>query len=49
MGKNHRFRKDFSPEQYTAYLLRKAKSPDASIPEDKEPTIKKFESKKKIG
>ena len=49
MGKEHKFRKDFTPEQYAAYLLRKAKTPDALIPEDNEPSIKKFKSKKKIG
>lgn len=49
MTKEHKFRKDFSTEQYEAYLLRKAKSPNALISENKEPTIKKFKSKKKIG
>jgi len=49
MGKANKFRKDFTPEQYEAYLLRKAKSPDALIPEDKEKQLEKFKSKKKAG
>jgi hypothetical protein len=32
LGKEHEFRKDFTPEQYAAYLKRKAKTPDALIP-----------------
>jgi hypothetical protein len=36
LGKTHKFRKDFTPEQYAAYLERKAKNPDALIPEEKE-------------
>ena len=48
MGKENKFRKDFTPEQYEAYLKRKAKNPDALIPEDKEPQNIKFKSKKKI-
>jgi hypothetical protein len=49
MGKERKFRKDFTPEQYAAYLLRKAKSPDVLIPENKEPRNRKSKSKKKIG
>jgi hypothetical protein len=49
MGKEHKFRKDFTPEQYAAYLLRKAKSSDVLNLDDKEPSIEKFRSKKKIG
>jgi hypothetical protein len=49
MGKEHKFRKDFTPEQYAAYLLRKAKSPDALIPENREPWAQKSKSKKKMG
>jgi hypothetical protein len=47
--KDKKFRKDFTPEQYEAYLLRKAKSPDALIPENKGPLVEKFKSKKKKG
>jgi hypothetical protein len=46
LGKAQKFRKDFTPEQYAAYLLRKAKESDAPIPDDKEIEIKKFKSKK---
>jgi len=48
LGKDYKFRKDFSPEQYAAYLERKAKNPDALIPEDKEPRSINFKTKKKI-
>jgi hypothetical protein len=48
MGKEHEFRKDFTPEQYAAYLKRKAKTPDALIPENKVPRKTNFESKNKI-
>jgi hypothetical protein len=47
LGKAHKFRKDFTPEQYAAYLERKAKNPDALISEDNEPRNKKFKDKKK--
>jgi hypothetical protein len=47
LGKEHRFRKDFTPEQYAAYLERKAKNPEAFIPEDKEPRDMEPLSKKK--
>jgi hypothetical protein len=47
VGKDNKFRKDFSPEQYAAYLERKAKNPDALIPENKEPRNIKFKSRKK--
>ena len=47
MGKERKFRKDFTPEQYAAYLERKAKNPQALIPEDKEPRNKESVSKKK--
>jgi hypothetical protein len=47
LGKDHEFRKDFTPEQYTAYLKRKAKNSDALIPENKVPSNKKFEAKNK--
>jgi hypothetical protein len=47
LGKDHEFRKDFTPEQYEAFLKRKAKAPDALIPENKVPSNKKFESKTK--
>ena len=47
MGKTHKFRKDFTPEQYAAYLERKAKNPDALISEDDEPQNIKFKDKKK--
>ena len=49
LGKPHKFRKDFTPQQYEAYLLRKAKSPDALIQEDNEKWLEKFKSKKKAG
>ena len=49
MDKAHKFRKDFTPEQYAAYLERKAKNPDALIPERKEQKNIKFKSKKKTG
>jgi hypothetical protein len=47
LGKQHEFRKDFTPEQYAAYLKRKAKNPDALIPENKVPSNNKLESKNK--
>jgi len=34
----NKFRKDFTPEQYGAYLERKAKNPDALISEDNHKT-----------
>jgi hypothetical protein len=49
LGKAKKFRKDFTPEQYEAYLLRKAKESDALIPDNRVKGIKKFRSKKKIG
>jgi hypothetical protein len=49
LSKPHKFRKDFAPEQYEAYLLRKAKSSDALIPEDNEKRLEKFKFKKKTG
>jgi len=49
LGKANKFRKDFTPEQYEAYLLRKAKSPDTLIPEGNEKRFEKFKSKKKTG
>ena len=39
MGKAHKFKKDFAPEQYSAYLERKAKNPDALIPENERTEI----------
>ncbi len=48
MGKDHKFKKDFTAEQYAAYLERKAKNPQALIPENNEPRKIKFKSKKKI-
>jgi hypothetical protein len=42
MGKEHKFRKDFTPEQYKAYLERKAKNPDALLSEDKNQRKIKF-------
>ena len=47
MPKTQKFRKDFTPEKYAAYLERKAKNPDALIPEDKEQRKIKFKSRKK--
>jgi hypothetical protein len=47
MGKDQKFRKDFTPEQYAAYLERKAKDPEALIPDDSESGIRKAKSKKK--
>jgi hypothetical protein len=47
LGKDHKFRKDFTPEQYAAYLERKAKDPEALIPEGNERRNMKFKSKKK--
>jgi hypothetical protein len=35
LGKESKFRKDFTPEQYAAYLERKAKKPEDFIPEEK--------------
>jgi hypothetical protein len=49
LGKESKFRKDFTPEQYAAYLERKAKNPDALIPENQEPQNTKFKSKNKTG
>ena len=46
MGKDKKFRKDFTPEQYAAYLERKAKNPDALISEARD-LSKDFKSKKK--
>jgi len=46
LGKERKFRKDFTPEQYAAYLKRKAKNPDALIPENTEQRNAKFKSKK---
>jgi hypothetical protein len=46
LGKDRKFRKDFTPEQYAAYLERKAKNPDALISEDEEPRKIKFKNKK---
>jgi hypothetical protein len=48
LGKDKKFNKDFSPEQYLAYLERKAKNPEALITKDNEPRNTKFKSKKKI-
>jgi hypothetical protein len=48
LGKDKKFRKDFTPQQYEAYLERKAKNPDALIPEHKEQRNIRFKSKKKI-
>ena len=39
--------KTLTPEQYAAYLKRKAKNPDALIPENKVSMNMKFESKNK--
>ena len=36
LGKEKKFKKDFTPEQYLAYLNRKAMDPEALITEDKE-------------
>jgi hypothetical protein len=47
LGKENKFRKDFTPEQYLAYLIKKGKNPIALIPEDNEPTNTKLKSKKK--
>jgi hypothetical protein len=47
LGKDNKFRKDFTPEQYAAYLERKAKNSDVLIPENKEPRNIKFKSIKK--
>ena len=47
LGKEHKFKKDFTAEQYAAYLERKAKDPEALISEDAEPGDNKFKSKKK--
>ncbi|HKM59263.1 MAG TPA: hypothetical protein VJY36_00160 [Candidatus Bathyarchaeia archaeon] len=49
MGKDHKFRKDFTPEQYAAYLERKAKNPYALIPENNEPRNLKSKNKKNTG
>jgi hypothetical protein len=43
----HKFRKDFTPEQYAAYLEREAKNPVSLIPEYNELSNKKLVSKKK--
>jgi hypothetical protein len=47
LGNALKFKKDFTPEQYLAYLNKKAKNPDALIPEDKEPQNTKFKSKRR--
>ncbi len=52
MGKEHKFRKDFTPEQYAAYLERKAKDPQALISKNNEqqkPKIKSKHHKKNLG
>ncbi len=46
--KECKFRKDFTAEQYAAYLERKAKNPDVLISEDNENGKAKFKSKKKL-
>jgi hypothetical protein len=48
LGKERKFRKDFTPEQYAAYLKRKAKNPEALIPENNEQRNIKFEYKNTI-
>jgi len=47
LGKDKKFNKDFSPEQYLAYLERKAKNPDSLIAKDNEQQNTKLKSKKK--
>jgi hypothetical protein len=47
IGRESKFRKDFSPEEYLAYLRRKAESPDFLTPEDNETQSLKLKSKKK--
>ena len=47
LGKTHKFRKDFTPEQYAAYLERKAKNPDALISKNNEPRNLNSKDKKK--
>jgi hypothetical protein len=42
LAKEKKFKKDFTLDQYAAYLERKAKHPEVLIPEDKEPTNTKF-------
>ncbi len=46
MGKERKFRKDFTAEQYAAYLERKSKNPEALISEYNKPLMTKFKSKK---
>ncbi len=46
MSNNHKFRKDFTPEQYAAYLARKAKNPNELISEDNKPRKTKFKDEK---
>jgi len=36
MPKERKFKKDFTPKQYLAYLERKAKKPNALIEEDRQ-------------
>jgi len=47
LSKTHKFRKDFTPEQYVAYLERKAKNPDALISKNNEPRNPKPKDKRK--
>jgi hypothetical protein len=46
LGKPHKFRKDFTPEQYAAYLERKAKNPNALISANNEQRNLRFKDKK---
>ena len=51
MGKEQKFRKDFTPEQYAAYLERKAKDPEALISKNngqQKAEIKSKHYKKKV-
>ena len=47
LGKEKKFRKDFTPEQYAAYLERKAKNPDVLMYKNDDPQNKKTKSEKK--
>ncbi len=46
LGKDLKFRKDFTAEQYAAYLERKSKNPEALISEDNKQRMTKYKSKK---
>jgi len=45
MPKEHKFKKDMTPEQYLAYLERKARNPNELIEEDREAEARNIKNK----